>query len=225
MKRFKLLSAAVLLASSTLSFAQKSADVVAWKGVRFSYDHTFLNEDRKNGDDWGMNGFTIGYEHAFQVAKSLPIFIQTGLNLSFTRYSEDEEDESGYKYDSEEDNEYSYDDKTTLLGLSIPVNFVYGVKINDMLALKPYTGFYLRANIMGKEKYEDEEGSGTWNLFDKGDMEGKKNTWNRVQFGWQIGATLDINKFNIGIGYALDFNEIAEKRKCSIFSARLGYNF
>ena len=35
----------------------------------------------------------------------------------------------------------------------------------------------------------------------------------------------DINKFNVGIGYALDFNEIAEKTKCGIFSARLGFNF
>ena len=63
-----------------------------------------------------------------------------------------------------------------------------------------------------------------YNNFDKDDV-GEDGTWNRVQFGWQIGATLDINKFNVGIGYALDFNEIAEKTKCGIFSARLGFNF
>ena len=46
-----------------------------------------------------------------------------------------------------------------------------------------------------------------------------------MQFGWQIGATLDISKFNVGIGYALDFNEITEKTKTSKFMVKLGYNF
>ena len=54
---------------------------------------------------------------------------------------------------------------------------------------------------------------------------GDDGVWNRVQVGWQIGTTLDINKFNVGISYALDFNEIAEKTKTSNFSVRVGYNF
>ena len=96
------------------------------------------------------------------------------------------------------------------------------------MAIKPFTGFYLRANLMGKSKYEltvdGESEDETYNLFDKDDM-GDDGTWNRVQVGWQIGTTLDINKFNIGIAYALDFNEIAEKLKSSKFQVRLGYNF
>ena len=54
---------------------------------------------------------------------------------------------------------------------------------------------------------------------------GDDDKWKRVQFGWQIGATLDINKFNVGIGYGIDFNEIADDARFGIFSARLGYNF
>ena len=141
-----------------------------------------------------------------------------------------------YGYTISAENKWS----TTTLGLTIPLNVVYKININDKLALKPYTGFYLRVNLMSKsnDKMEvsipsefsqyvdasDYEWDEDYNNFDKDDV-GEDGTWNRVQFGWQIGATLDINKFNVGIGYALDFNEIAEKTKCGIFSARLGFNF
>lgn len=244
MKKFKYLLTAMLLGCSTMSFAQfmngggssSSSDVEAWKGLRVSYDRTFVNQDWENPEDMDMNGFTVGYEHAFKIAKKLPIFFQTGLDFSFARHSEedsDSEDFGGY--------EYSWEDKTktTVMGLTIPLNFVYGVKINDALAIKPYTGFYFRVNVSAKEKYEfsDSEGNDneeTISWFDKKDVadyyeidekDAEDATWNRCQFGWQIGATLDINQFNVGIGYALDFNEISEKVKTSKFAVRLGYNF
>lgn len=242
MKKFKCLLTAMLLGCSTMSFAQfmngggssasSSSDVEAWKGLRFSYDRTFVNQDWEDADDMDMNGFSIGYEHAFKVAKKLPIFIQTGLDLNFARYKDDESEYDDYYGES-----WEYEDKITSLGLSIPVNFVYGVKINDMLAIKPYTGFYLRVNLMAKEKYTETWSDGTdseseeteTNLFDEDEVKeayGSKDwTWNRVQAGWQIGATLDISKFNVGIGYALDFNEITEKTKTSKFMVKLGYNF
>lgn len=77
------------------------------------------------------------------------------------------------------------------------------------------------SSYVDPSQYEYDE---DYNNFDKDDV-GKDYTWNRVQFGWQIGTTLDINKFNVGISYGLDFNEIAEKVKNSAFSVRLGYNF
>ena len=40
--------------------------------------------------------------------------------------------------------------------MTIPVNVVYGVKINDMLTIKPYTGIYLKVNLMGKDKETEE---------------------------------------------------------------------
>ena len=215
MKKFKCLLTAMFLGCSTMSFAQfmngggpsaSSSDVDAWKGLRFSYDRTFVRYDVDGADNENGNGFTIGYEQAFKVSKKLPIFIQTGLDLNFARYKEDEG---------------GFDSKTSHLGLSIPANFVYGVKINNVLAIKPYTGFYLRVNLMAKEKIDgyDEK----INLFDKDDV--GDYTWNRVQGGWQIGTTLDVNEFNVGIGYAIDFNEIAEKTKASKFMIKLGWNF
>ena len=91
-------------------------------------------------------------------------------------------------------------------------------KSNDKLEVSIPSEFSQYVDASDYEWDED------YNNFDKDDV-GEDGTWNRVQFGWQIGATLDINKFNVGIGYALDFNEIAEKTKCGIFSARLGFNF
>ena len=127
-----------------------------------------------------------------------------------------------------------------------------------MLAIKPYTGFYLRVNEMAKDKDKTElsvpsgliddmvsmgasdEDIADWmeymgasdesvNLFDEKEVEeayqSKDAKWNRCQFGWQIGATLDIKQFNVGIGYALDFNEISKKVKTSKFAVTVGYNF
>ena len=212
MKKFKFLLTAMLLTCSSMSFAQfmnggsssSSSDVPAWKGLRLSYDRTFLSADSESESG---NGFSVDYAHSFNIAKSLPIFLETGAGINYAKWSE-----------SEDGADYS----TTLLGLTIPVNFVYGISINDKLAIKPYTGLYLRANLMGKDKYEEDGESMDWNLFDKDETD---PTWNRVQVGWQIGTTLDINKFNVGISYALDFNEIAEELKTSKFSVRVGYNF
>lgn len=229
MKKIKYCLTMMLLACSTMSFAQFSngggskssaADTEAWKGLRFSYDMTtprWTGSGDGYESSYKFNGFTLGYVHAFNIAQ-LPLFIETGAGVSFARYS-----------DSEDDLTY----KETMLGLRIPVNLVYKVQINDKLAIKPFTGFYLRANLMAKGAYSSDDSEtqemideywdgGDVNFFDKDDVE---DTWNRVQFGWQIGATLDINKFNIGIGYALDFNEIAEKTKLGIFSATVGFNF
>ena len=252
MKKFKCLLTAMLLGCSTMSFAQfmngsgssasSSSDVEAWKGLRFSYHRVFTNHNFDDPDDLDMNGFSVDYEHAFKVAKKLPLFIQTGIGINFSRHSDSE---------SESDEYYGYTvgyeskNSITQLGLNIPINLVYGVKINEQLAIKPYTGFYLRVNLMAKEKEEftlnipsefedyidrsDYEYDESYNLFDKDDVNELYGSddwkWNRVQFGWQIGATLDISKFNVGIGYALDFNEITEKTKTSKFMVKLGYNF
>ncbi len=69
----------------------------------------------------------------------------------------------------------------------------------------------MRINVLSRdEEQEDGGGHKSWNNYKEYDV--GEYAWNRVQGGWQIGATLDVRKFNIGIGYALDFNEITKKR-------------
>ncbi len=214
MKKMKLIVMAMLLACTTSSFAQ---DTTPWKGVRVSYDYTMASIDYEGADDKNFNGATVSYVHAFNIVKNMPLFVETGAGLSFASYSDSEEGE-GYK------EEWS----TNLFSAKIPVNLVYKFNINDQFTLRPYTGFYLRANISGKEKTEwsgeGDSGDESSNLFDEDDM-GKDGTWNRFQFGWQIGTTLDYKQYNIGINYGLDFNEIAEKTKTSSLSVVFGYNF
>lgn len=237
MKKFKCLLTAMLLACSTASFAQftnggggggVSSDVEAWKGLRFSYDRTFVSADDEKsmyGKDAefeldGLNGFSVSYVQAFKVAKNAPLFIETGAGINFARWS-----------DSEDEVDFS----ANFLGLTIPVNVVYGVRINEKLAIKPYTGLYLRVNLMGKAKMSSDDeytqefideymNGGDYNLFDDKEID-KEGVLNRCQVGWQIGATLDINKFNVGIGFALDFNELAKETRTSKFAATVGYNF
>lgn len=78
MKSLKSLLVVMLLGSSGFALAQVSAsssDMSAWKWVRFFYDRTFVNQDWERAEGLDVNGFSIDYEHAFRVAKKLPLFI------------------------------------------------------------------------------------------------------------------------------------------------------
>lgn len=244
-----------LVCSSTV-FAQNPTNMginesEGWKGLRFSYDRTKARVDIDGAYDYKFNGASVGYVHAFRLTKKVPLFMELAGSINFAKYKDTEElsiDMSSYGYS---DISSEVVGTITQLGLKIPLNIVYCYKVNDKVSIKPYTGFYVRVNIVAKEKAKVETtiprefmydiitslGSAAWsefysslnfdeevNCFDADEV-GKENVWNRAQVGWQIGASLDYKKFNIGIGYALDFNEITEKSKCGIFSATLGVNF
>ncbi len=193
--------------------------------MRFSFDCMSVTNASLVDDAYEINsgldkikGFSIAYEHAFKVARDMPLFVQTGagINALFQK-GEDEHD-----YGSSGD--YWAEEKLRMMSLTIPVNVVYGIRINDALTVKPYTGLYLRFNLYGKSKWKGEEVYGTHhtefddtlNPFDKeevemdDDVDAIVKVFKRVQVGWQIGATLDFRKFNVGIGYALDFNPITK---------------
>lgn len=182
--------------AATFSFAQSSDD--AWKGIRFGYERTNFTGDAWDGD---ANTLNLGYVHAFSIAKC-PLFLEVGGGLNYLTTKID-----------------GSDAKMHMLGLRVPVNIVYKWKINDNLALKPYTGFGLKLQLLGKLKGDGE----SINLFDDDDMGG--DSFNRFQAAWQIGCSLDIKDFNVGIGYSLDLNEFAEGGKMNGFGFHVGYNF
>lgn len=256
MKRINLFILLVALLCSSSTIAQDSGNMLksnneGWKGLRFSYDRTKAKVDVDGAFDYKFNGASVGYVHAFKLAKKVPLFMELGGTINFAKYKETEEqviDMSDYGYS---DMLTEAEASITQLGLKIPLNIVYCVKINDNVSIKPYTGFYVRVNLMAKEKAKLETtisndlmndifynlGSEAWaefysslnfeeevNCFDEDEI-GREYVWNRAQVGWQIGASLDYKRINIGIGYALDFNEITEKTKCGIFSANIGVNF
>ena len=188
-------------------------DHTSWRGMRFSYNHS--NMRYSGGDEvfkFGYNGFSLGYVQAFSIAKKLPLFIEAGAGIDFMRHSFD---------GSEGDMTDKY--SINILALDIPVNVVYKVKLTNKINIKPYTGIYLRLNMLAKEKDEIGGNSETfkedYNLFDGDDG------WKRVQLGWQIGAMADYSRYSIGLGYSIDFNEITESCKFGTLSVRLGYNF
>lgn len=192
-----------------------SADRTTWKGVRISYDHT--NMRYSGGNDLkriGYNGISAGYVHSFNLGRKLPLFLETGAGLDFFRHSFDGSEGRIVEKVS-----------TNILGLNIPANVVYKINITDKIAVKPYTGLYLRLNLLAKEKFEcgltDNTSEEAVNLFD-GDL---GESWNRVQLGWQIGAAVDYGCYNVGVGYAIDFNPIAVDSRLGVFSLRLGLNF
>lgn len=251
MGKIKYVLAIALLGSPAASFAQftnnggssSSSGVEAWKGLRVSYEKGIIGGDYGDFlDEFSKNGFSVGYEQAFRLSKSLPIFIQSGLDLSFTHYGLD--DASKAEIVDELADGLDGDFKINNLGLTVPVDFVYAFKLNDMLTLKPYTGFYFKVNLTSKGKLtlseedwsaeyklnflKDETEKFNEHITDETGYDGgvpKDDKWNRVQVGWQIGATLDISKFNVGFGYGLDFNELSEKVKASKFTVKMGYNF
>lgn len=196
-----------------LSTSTVDADKATWKGLRFSYDHaTERYTGKGNYDGVGFNGFSLGYVQAFRLGRKLPLFLETGAGVNFLRHCEDE---------SEDDYVEKY--SVNLFSLSVPVNVVYKFDLTDKVSIKPYTGLYLRLNLMAKEKeesgYTGKTAKESYNMFD-GD-----NGLKRVQLGWNVGVTLDYSRYNIGIGYALDFNEIEEESKFGTLSIRLGMNF
>lgn len=118
MKKFKCLLTAMLLGCSTMSFAQfmngggsssSSSDNTPWKGLRFSYDRTFVNIDIDDAPSQDMNGFSLGYVQSFSIAKKLPLFFETGAGINFARYSDSESDsETIYGYTISAENKWFY---------------------------------------------------------------------------------------------------------------------
>lgn len=192
-----------------------SADKATWKGVRLSYDHA--NMRFSGGNDLvrlGYNGLSVGYVQSFLLGHKLPLFLETGGGVNFLRRS----------YDGSEDvivNKYS----TNIFALSIPVNVVYKVRVSDRVTVKPYTGLCLRLNLMAKQKYEGGIEGHTVeddiNLFGGDDAE----SWKRVQLGWRIGASAEYGCYSLGLGYAVDFNSIADESRFGTLSLTLGMNF
>ena len=214
---------ACLLCGQTLLHAQfvektkstlTDSDRSTWRGLRLAYDRSILKSTSDDSDlKQGFNGFTVSYVQAWNISKRLPLFVEAGGGLSFSRHS----------FDSSE-GDITLKTSHNLLGLYIPANVVYKISINDKLALKPYTGIYLRLGLLGKEKYEagveGNTASDSYSVYGEDGCD-----WKRFQAGWQIGITADYGQYNFGIGYGIDFNKMAPEARFNTFSLRAGLNF
>lgn len=225
-KLFFLIATAILSLSASAQFANSgsgsssaTADNEGWSTIYAEWNPmTYYYTGKGESDDTNFNAFSLGYNRAFSLSASTPIFIETGLALQY-----------GFHKDSDDDDEYTL--KYSVLSAKIPVNFMYKWSIpNSTVELIPHLGLTMRANVwgQGKEEWEDSNGkskSEDWDIFSKKDM-GKDGVWKRVQIGWQIGLKARFaQKFIIGGSYGTDFNEISKKFKFRTGTIMLGYTF
>ena len=210
MKRIKFFMVACLLGiastvsaqfvntSSSGSSMSNNSEATSWSGLRVSYHPVSFNGD---GPDFSFNGASIGYVKSFGVSSSAPLFIETGLSVSWV---------GGEVKDS--------DVKLNMFSLNAPVNFGYKFAFGENNAIFPYVGLTFRGNIVGTLKYDDE----SINVFDDGDMD--DDAWKRFQIGWQIGVGANFNTFFVGASYGTDFSEIMEGGKVAMPSLTIGLN-
>ena len=234
----KLLLSVCLLATSLIASAQSghSSFYVQYNLLGVGEFADYL--DDMDAESERLNGLSLGFNKAFSITPSVPLFIEIGAGLTYAWAKfYDEEDEFDCSAGNDDDyygcdDEYSYHVKTTSqhLMVNVPINLMYKFQIpNSSITLEPYVGVNVKAHILGKmknkmkydaccddmedilEEWAEEEEEYDVNYFDKKDMDGKKYVAKRVNIGWQIGANVDFGKAFVGISYGSDFNKFMER--------------
>lgn len=223
------------------------ANAESYSRVQASYINDSYNGNKyTNNHDFSTNGIGVSYVYGFGLSKSLPMFVEAGLQFNTSINSETIAEEK-YSVDIL-DKTYNIHEKGkqkfTNINLAIPVNFVWRFNVADMLTVAPYAGINFRVNALGKVKYsvdidtdlpkdldkelDDARGSESMNVYSKKDM-GNDGTWNRFQMGWQIGVGAEYKNIYLGVQYGTDFIPAFKYEKAKINNGRLavsvGYSF
>ena len=174
--------------------------------------------------DWGddiptAGGVALGWLGGWSVSKTIPLYIESGLNIRYCHYSK-----------TFDDDYYEYDQTSNFLNLSVPVNISYKYSIPGVnnLSVAPYIGLHLTGNLIGKTKIEYKHewarknyGDEDWSHFDS-DLDEKAK---RIQGGWQIGVGVNYKALYAGVGYSAEFTEYAKKVNTGGVTLSLGLNF
>lgn len=234
MKKLLILAViAVVGLSASAQFANSSSssayDNKGWSTIYAEWNPMSMYYTGKGDvDDVNFNAFSLGFNRAFALSQSTPIYLETGLAAQFMFRSDTEEEGGTYWWKETL--------RTQMLSLKAPVNFLYKWNIpNSSVELMPFLGLSLRANIWGQQKEIEEgydpgepnnqySGSESWSLFDKKEME--EGQWKRFQIGWQVGVKARFNeKFIIGGSFGTDFMDIVKKNKFRTGTILVGYTF
>lgn len=195
-----------------------SVDTEGWEKVYVSYNPMKMIIDTKGADDVEFTGFSLGYSKGYSISKDFPLFAEVGIEGTYAFKTMDAED-LGYN------SNYDIEQKTTYVGVSVPLNLGYKFTITEKnLSIVPYVGVNLRGNIIGKYKIIQDDEEEDYDYFDKDDV-GKDGQWKRVQFGYQLGIGLYYNQVYVGVGHSKDMSELCKKTKISKTSITLGYTF
>ena len=101
-----------------------------------------------------LNGFSVGFNKAFSVTSSVPLFVEVGAGLTYAwaKFS-DEEDSRDCYYGC--GNKYDMSGKSVSqhLMINVPVNLMYKFQLpNSSVTVEPYVGINLKGHILGRER-------------------------------------------------------------------------
>lgn len=227
---------AQIVSSSSRSLVKN--DFPNYSRLFVSYAPLSFSGDATKGDDNPFDntagGVAVGWQGGWSISKSIPLYLESGLNVQYNHWSDEETESESNSYYS-----YQATDKMsmTFLSLNVPLNIAYKYSLPsaDGVSIVPYLGLHVRGNLLGKAKDEwsytttssysgstsssDEE---EVDFFDDGDMDDEPA--NRIQIGWQIGVGLNYKALYVGIGYSAEFTEYAKKLNTGGLQLTLGIN-
>lgn len=160
-------------------------------------------------------GFHVSGVYQRLLAKTMPIYLETGLQLT----------QKGCKIDS---------GKANAMYLEIPVMVNYKFNIKDIVTIYPSIGLYYAYGISGKYKDEYTETDGYEEVYISynEDLFGGDNYLKHSDVGLRIGATVDWKHYSFGLGYEFGLFDIAKNEffgpyrvKSGNFFITIGYNF
>lgn len=165
-------------------------------------DYQSQNEERRPF----KNGVTVGYLHASNIVKNVPLYLEYGANFMYS-FGKEEEKEDGLRYAL----------KANMYSLNVPVSLALRLSFNnDKVAITPYLGLNFRINVAGNIKqelsYEGDNETETYRLFDSSDKDNAMGdlAFKRFQAGFNFGVGFTFNSVYLGVGHVVDFSKIAD---------------
>ena len=225
----------------------RNKDVIEWKNeyikpnknypnmysnISFGYTNFAINSNGATIIDcsYNSNGFAVEYNYGIKPIKKIDLYIETGIKATYT-FAKD-------VFVVYVDDDMEMDGSFRYFSISMPLNFKYKFNIpNSDFCICPYIGMYFKRNVIAKQKnswseidfisgaFPSVEEDGVSIVID--DLKYQKN-----QFGWQVGLSLEYKNYNIAGYYGRDFrsvvtnkNSIFNKYYGSQFGISLGYRF
>lgn len=232
MKKILFIAAAALLTCGTVSAQFSNTTSNSSAGARstasvktdgygkfyFQYNPSVLKPE--HGDNQSFNGLALGFSRGLSLSQTLPFYLEVGGNLQFSFWKQENGGYDDYGYGVE------YYNKFKMLSINVPVLLTYEFMVSDKVGIAPYTGLRFRLGLWGSSKmgvdyngddyyYDDDDDDDfkAVNIFDKKKM-GSYAVCKRFQAAWEIGLNIHLSdKYYIGGGYAIDFNEFSKKTK------------
>lgn len=180
-KIFALAVAAVLTVSA--AWAQD------YTRLQASYVSYRLTNSTYGDKDIEPKGVNLGAVLGFSVTDDMPIFFETGANLTWAHSAMDVNFLGS-----------DVEVKSTYMNFAVPVNGVYKYEINDKVAVSGFAGLNLKVNFMGVRRVGDEKK----NWLSKDDMGGRDNRAKIFQLGCQFGAGVHLGQIYLGYEFQPD---------------------